>query len=93
MAEIVDIKIGQSLPPKEWFAARERLAGALPMLAEFIRFSNHAAHGEENARLFMDDARMALVALDYVGHFASENCRYVVIPNKGGPETPPNPAK
>lgn len=93
MDGIVDIKIGQSLPPCEWFAARDRLANALPALAEFIRLSNHAARGEENARLFMEDARMALVAIDYVGHFASDNCRYVILPNKGSSETPPNPAK
>lgn len=93
MDNIIDIKIGQSLPPEEWFAARDRLSSALPVLAEFIRLSNHNEDGEANAQLFLADARMALVAIDYVAHFATENCRYIAIPIKGYPDTPQNPTK
>lgn len=93
MDNIVDIKFGQALPPEEWFAARDRLSSAMPMLAEFIRLSNHSDDGEANARLFLEDARMALVAIDYVAHFATENCRYIAIPIKGDQDTPQNPAK
>lgn len=93
MDNIVDIKFGQALPPEEWSAARNRLSSALPMLADFIRMSNHSGDGEANARLFLEDARMALVAIDYVAHFATENCRYISIPLKGDSDTLQNPAK
>ena len=93
MENIFYFKIGQSLPPEEWFASRDRLSSGLTALAEFIRLSNHAEDSEASAQLFLSDARIALVAIDYVAHFATENCRYIAIPIKEDPNTPKNPAK
>lgn len=83
MDNIVDVKIGQPLPPEAWFDARDNIAQVAPFVANILRRLNGDGMGEQDAQDFLADVQMAIVALDYVGRFASENCRYIVIPSKG----------
>lgn len=79
MENIVDIKIGQSLPPDRWEEAADNLEMVFPMVAQQLRLINGDGRGEEDAQDFMADARLALIALRYVAEFASENCRFIPI--------------
>ena len=87
MSEIVDVKIGQSFTPDEWFAARDRLEHAVPMLASYI-IAGNGGNGKLRAAEFVADVKMALAAIDFVARFASENCRYIITkcPAKAPPE-------
>lgn len=79
MENIVDIKIGQSLPPDRWEEAADNLEMVFPMVAQQLRLINGDGRGEEDAQDFMADAQLALIALRYVAEFASENCRFIPI--------------
>lgn len=79
MENIVDIKIGQSLPPDRWEEAADNLEMVFPMVAQRLRLINGDGRGEEDAQDFMADAQLALIALRYVAEFASENCRFIPI--------------
>lgn len=83
MADIVDIKIGQSLPPERWQEAAENLEMVFPIVAQRLRLINGDGRGEEDARDFMADAQLALIALRYVAECASENCRFIPLEGLG----------
>ena len=76
MSEIIDIKIGQSLPPEVWLEAADRLERIFPQVAKYLL-------GEQDTKDFMNDAMLALVAMRFVGISASECCRFIPIPWKG----------
>lgn len=86
MSEIIDVKIGRALPPDRWIAAADNLQTVFPTIAERLRLMNRDNRGEEDARAFMNDAMLAVVALRYVGNGASEQCRFLAIPNGDGGE-------
>ena len=77
MDGVTDIKIGQSFTPDEWFAARDRLGYTSTVVARIIVDMNNRGAGEIAASRFMVDAQMAMAAMDFVGRYASENCRYI----------------
>lgn len=84
MSEIIDIKIGQSLPPEVWLEAADNLEQAFPLMAAYLKQLNGDGMGEQDAQDFMNDAMLALVAMRFVGTSASECCRFIPIPNPGG---------
>lgn len=83
MENIVNVQIGQSLPPERWSDAADNLEQAFPMVAQWLRRINGDGRGEEDARDFMDDAQLALIALRYVAECASENCRFLPLEGPG----------
>lgn len=86
MAEIIDIKIGQSLPPERWEEAADNLEQIFPMVAQRLELMNKDGKGKQDAQEFMEDALLALVALRFVGANASECCRFIALPRKDGPK-------
>ena len=78
MDDVVDVKIGHEFTPDEWFAARDDLATIFNGVAEMIR-SKGGERAERDADRFIEESRMALIALDYVGNFASGECRFLEI--------------
>ena len=83
MSEIIDIKIGQSLPPERWFEAADNLQEVFPVVARRLEQLNHDGMGKQDAQDFMADAMLALVAMRFVGANASENCRFIPVPDGG----------
>lgn len=86
MAEIIDIKIGHSLPPERWMEAADDLEQIFPMVAQRLELLNKDGKGKRDAQEFMEDALLALVALRFVGANASECCRFIPLPRKDGPK-------
>ncbi len=84
MENIVNVQIGQSLPPERWMEAAENLEEAFPLIAAHLEKVNFEGMGKQDARDFMDDALLALIALRFVAANASENCRFITIPKKDG---------
>lgn len=81
---IIDAKIGKSLPPGRWMEAAENLEKVFPVFARRLELLNHDGKGKQDAEEFMEDAVLALVALRFVAVNASECCRFILIPNKRG---------
>lgn len=79
MSEIIDIKFGQTLPPEQWKAAADRLESLIFPTAVFLKSMGMSG---EMANAFMDDAQLALIALQYVADNASECCRFIAIPKR-----------
>lgn len=80
---IVKVEIGHTLPPEVWLAARDDLAEALPFFGEYLRRLNYEGKGEQDKEEFLAEAQLAIQALTYVGEFASDKCRIIVLPDKG----------
>lgn len=75
MSEIIDVQLGQSLPPERWHLAGERLA---PIFNDMIGSIDRLSPEErEMMTPFKEDLQLALGAIGYVATFASENCRFV----------------
>lgn len=83
MENIVNVQIGQSLPPDRWREAADHLEEAFPLMANILLRINGDGMGKEDAQDFMNDAQLALVALRYVAEFASENCRFIPVEGLG----------
>ena len=81
--KIVKVEIGQTLPPDVWLAARDNLAEALPFFGEYLRRLNYEGKGKQDKEEFLAEAQLAIQALTYVGEFASDKCRIIVLPDKG----------
>lgn len=82
---ITKIEIGQSLPRETWLAVRDDLAQTFPVIAEILRMINYEGKGEQDKREFLAEAQLALQALTYVGEFAADKCRIIVLPDKEQP--------
>ena len=82
---ITKIEIGKSLPRETWLAVRDDLAQAFPAIAEILRRINYEGKGEQDKREFLAEAQLALQALTYVGEFAADKCRIIVLPDKEQP--------
>ena len=78
MDNIVDVKLGQSIPPERWLEAAEDLEKVFQMVAQHLLVTNHEGMGQQDAEEFMSDAVLALVAAN------PEGCRFIPIPSKGG---------
>ena len=83
MAEF-KVEIGQALTKEQWLNARDDLAEAFPMFAEVLRRINADGLGEQDAQEFLTEAQLALQAMTYVGNFATDKCRIIVLPDKKG---------
>lgn len=83
MGNIVNVQIGQSLPPDRWREAADHLEEAFPLMANILLQINGDGMGKEDARDFMNDAQLALIALRYVAECASENCRFLPLEGFG----------
>lgn len=84
MSEIVNVQVGQTLPPDRWLEAADNLGRAFPMIARMFELQNYEGQGKEDAAEFMSDATLALVALRFVGNCAADRCRFIAIPKKDG---------
>lgn len=84
MAEITDVKIGQSLPPERWQEAADHLEIAAPIMARVLLQLNGDGMGEQDAADFMSDATLAIIACRHVALFCSEECRFIPVPNQQG---------
>ena len=82
--EIIKVEIGQALPAETWLQVRDDLAQAFPAIAEILRRMNYEGKGEQDKQEFLAEAQLALQALSYVGEFAADKCRIIVLPDKGG---------
>ena len=76
-----NVEIGQTLPPEVWLAVRDDLAQAFPYFGEYLRQINFEGKGEQDQKEFLAEAQLAIQALTYVGNFASDKCRIIVIPD------------
>ncbi len=79
---ISDVKIGQSLPREEWLRARDDLAAIFEGVARSMLERDPSENGKHSAQKFVEDARLALIALDFVGNTAADKCRLVLLPTK-----------
>ena len=79
--EIIKVEIGQALPSEVWLQVRDDLAQAFPAIAEILRRMNYEGKGEQDKREFLAEAQLALQALTYVGEFAADKCRIIVLPD------------
>lgn len=88
MAEITDVKIGQSLPGDRWAEAADNLEQVFQMFSRNLLIANRDGMGKQDAEEFMADATLALIALRYVAA-NPETCRFIAIPDvsKGGNES------
>ena len=84
MAEIIDVKLGQSLPPERWLQAADNLEEVFPLVGAFLEELNGDGMGKQDKQEFMEDAMLALVAMRFVGAHASECCRFIALPRKDG---------
>lgn len=82
--KIVKIEIGQTLPSESWLAARDDLAAVFPFIGEYLRRLNFEGKGEQDKEEFLAEAQLAIQALTYVGEFAADKCRIIVLPEKDG---------
>ena len=82
--KIIKIEIGQTLPAETWLAARDDLAKAFPSFGEYLRRINYEGKGEQDKEEFLAEAQLAIQALTYVGEFAADKCRIIVLPEKDG---------
>lgn len=82
---ITKIEIGQSLPRETWLAVRDYLAQAFPFFGEYLRRINYQGKGEQDKQEFLAQAQLALQALTYVGEFAADKCRIIILPDKEQP--------
>lgn len=82
MSEIVNIKLGQSLPGERWAEAAENLEQVFQMFASHLLWVNKDGTGQQDAEEFMADATLALIAMRYVAA-NPETCRFIPIPGRG----------
>ena len=81
---IIDAKIGQSLPKERWMEAAENLEKAFPVFARRMELLNHDGKGKQDAEEFMADAILAIIAMRFVAANASECCRFIPLAEKRG---------
>ena len=81
MSEITKIEIGQALPRETWLAVRDDLAQSFPVLGELLRKINYQGKGEQDKEEFLMYTQLALQAMTYVGEFAADKCRIIVLPD------------
>lgn len=72
-----EVKIGYELSKERWQEAAENMEQVCPMIAKWLERQNFEGRGKEDAKEFMNDAQLAIVALKYVAEFASDKCRFV----------------
>lgn len=82
---ITKIEIGQSLPRETWLAVRDDLAQVFPIFGEYLCRINYQGMGEQDRDEFLAETQLALQALTYVGEFAADKCRIIVLPDKEEP--------
>lgn len=82
MAEIIDVKIGQALPPERWAEAADHLETVAPIIARALLQLNGDGMGTQDAADFMADATLAITACRHVALFCSEQCRFIPVPDK-----------
>lgn len=49
MDNIVDVKLGQSIPPERWLEAAEDLEKVFQMVAQHLLVTNHEGMGQQDA--------------------------------------------
>lgn len=82
--KILKIEFGQTLSKESWLAVRDDLAKVFPFFGEYLRKLNYEGKGEQDKEEFLAEAQLAIQALTYVGEFASDKCRIIVLPDKEG---------
>jgi len=82
MSDITKVEIGQALPKETWLAVRDDLAEVFPIIGKLLRMKDYEGQGERDEAEFMMEAQLALQALTYVGEFASDKCRIIVLPDR-----------
>lgn len=85
MSKIVDIGIGQILPPERWIEASENMIEVFNLVENYLRKANKGGMGKQAAMEFHDDASLAIVAMRYVAQFATDKCRFMVLPDYKDP--------
>ena len=78
MDKIVDVNLGQSIPPERWLEAAEDLEKVFQIFAHHLLVTNHEGMGQQDAEEFMSDAVLALVALRYVAANPEERRRQMI---------------
>lgn len=80
--KIIKVEIGQTLPTESWLAVRDDLAQVFPFFGEYLRKLNFENKGEQDKEEFLAEAQLAIQALTYVGEFAADKCRIIVLPDR-----------
>ena len=86
MSEIIDIKLGQSLPPERWLEAAEHLEEVFRFVADYLLKLNGDGLGKQDAEEFTSDANLALLALRFVAA-NPEGLRFIALPGGEGGDT------
>lgn len=79
---ILKVEIGQTLPKESWLAVRDDLAQVFPLIGEYLLKINYEGKGEQDKEEFLAEAQLAIQALTYVGEFAADKCRIIVLPDQ-----------
>lgn len=82
--KIINVEIGQTLPPEAWLAARDDLAKVFQFFGEYLLKLNYEGKGKQDKEDFLAEAQLAIQAMTYVGEFAADKCRIIVLPDSGG---------
>jgi hypothetical protein len=67
----------RTLSPQEWQASAERIQSVAEGIAMQLRQANVDGRGEEDANECLIDFQIALMAMNYVAHFAADKCVFV----------------
>ena len=83
MDNIVDIKLGKSIPAERWLEVAENLEMVFQMFARQLLMTNKDGMGWQDAEEFMADATLAPVALRYVAA-NPECCWFIPVKDQEG---------
>lgn len=80
--DLFKIEIGQTLTKEEWLWARDNLAEAFVYFGEYLKQINFEGQGERDKSEFLLQAGMAINAMTYVAEFATDKCRFMILPEE-----------
>lgn len=78
----IKVEIGATLSREAWLQARDDLAEAFPCFGEMLLRMNADGRGAEDKADFLAEAQLAIQAMTYVAEFASDKCRFIVLPDR-----------
>lgn len=71
----------QTLSKEDWKNSAENILKAGPLIASIL-LKQAGPRGREDAEHFAADMQLAYTAMMYVAEFATDKCKFVVVPDK-----------
>lgn len=77
--KIVDVKVGHEIPKERWLEAAHNMKILAQAIGNQLRVINRDGMGQQDYNDIMEDAALAIIALEYVANFATDKCRIIPI--------------